>query len=113
MNGKAAILNYTYHGDLHPNEVADPDCLKVALIASPAPHIPRHVMAIPPRKMNNLNNLKNTRPPKTLKNRGQQYLASWNPFHSLSRSRDEIHALFNLDQYLHASTRPFVPVPGT
>jgi hypothetical protein len=82
--GKAAILDYTCHGDLHPNEVADPDCLKVALMASPAPHIPRHAMAIPPRKMNNLNNLKKTSSSeKTLKNTGQQYLANWNPFHSL------------------------------
>jgi hypothetical protein len=62
--GKAAIFDYPCNGDLHPNDVAAPDSLKVALMASPAPHIPRHAMAIPPRKMVKLNNLKKTRPPK-------------------------------------------------
>jgi len=61
--GKAAILDCACHVDLRPNEVADPDCLKAALMASPAPGIPRHTMAILPRKVVKLNNLK-TRSPK-------------------------------------------------
>jgi len=63
MNGKAPILDYTCHGDLNPNKVTDPDCLQVALMASPAPHIPRHTTAILPRKVVKLN-LKKTRSPK-------------------------------------------------
>lgn len=35
--------NYTviYTGELHPNEVADPAIANIALIDSPAPHIPK------------------------------------------------------------------------
>jgi hypothetical protein len=34
--------NYSYTGELHPNEVADPANANTALIDSPAPHMPNH-----------------------------------------------------------------------
>lgn len=57
--GKAAILDYACHGDLRPNDVADPGLFESRFDS----HIPRHAMAIPPRKMINLINSKKTRPP--------------------------------------------------
>lgn len=32
----------SYTGELHPNEVADPAIANIALIDSPAPHMPNH-----------------------------------------------------------------------
>ena len=92
-------------GDLHPNDVAEPERANVALICSPAPQIPRPAMASQPRPTTRLNTLNQKRPPKIPYRR------------SISTARNGytqsgIRTLIQRERSFHVSMRPLAPLPG-